>query len=148
MNTTKTMSTKTKTIIAVIVLLIAVIGIIAWQIIIRLDNDYKNVTIVIQYEDGTDKVYNYVTSLAILGDLLNERTQLKAEITSGFVNKIGDLNPNANEFIGMYISIIDYADETWGTATYKGIIYGSAIVGVDSLPLIDGAIIIFRIERF
>lgn len=147
---TQSISNKTKIIIALVVVVVAALGIGLWQIIKRSDTSDKTVTIVIQYENGSDKVYNCHTNKAVLVDLINEKSQLKAVIGMGFISEIGGLKPDAskNEFIAMFTSLENYSDSTWGSVVYKSLEYYSATVGIDDLPLVDGQIIIFCIQRW
>lgn len=144
---TQSISNKTKIIIAIIVVVIAALGIGLWQIIKRSDTSDKTVTIVIQYENGNDKVYNCHTNKAVLVDLINEKSQLKAKIEGGMLIEIGGLKQNKsnNEYIMIYTSLEGYFNSEWGWVVYKSVEYYSATVGIGDLPLVDGQIIIFYI---
>ena len=48
----------------------------------------------------------------------------------------------------LYTSDAEMANSEWGTYTYNGTVYGSAILGADAMPVIDGAYYIWVYEAF
>ena len=48
----------------------------------------------------------------------------------------------------LYTSDAEMANADWGTYTYNDAVYGSAIVGADTLPVIDGAYYIWVYTTF
>ena len=48
----------------------------------------------------------------------------------------------------LYTSDAEMANNAWGTYTYNDVVYGSAILGADAMPVIDGAYYIWVYETF
>ena len=56
--------------------------------------------------------------------------------------------PVGNEFWGLYTSDTELSNTAWGTATYEGNTYGSAMFGAEDLPVIENGIYIWQISTF
>ena len=87
------------------------------------------------------------------GDTLKDvMDKLQAEGKLSFVDQGGmitEINGHAvtgNEFWALYTSLEDYANTDWGTTSYKGITYASAMLGYASLPAEVGAVYVWEIS--
>ena len=125
-----------------------------------------DVTVVIENRDGSyteykvylEKVENKSEgAVGILENLSKrEKNPLPLDMSNGpygkFLNSIGTLTPDAseNEFISIYTSV----EKDFGTflgaeeIDYGGTLLKSAGVGMSSLTIESGTVILFRIEKY
>lgn len=60
-----------------------------------------------------------------------------------FVESVNGHAANSqNEYWAIYTSLADYSSTEFGGYEYEGVLYGYALVGVSSLPIIEGEIYI------
>ena len=79
---------------------------------------------------------------------LKERGAFTYEIANGMILSINGKAPVGNEFWGLYTSDTELSNTAWGTTTYEGKTYGSAMFGAESLPVIENGIYIWQISTF
>ena len=105
-------------------------------IVITVSNEQMNIT-------NTATLVDYMNSL-------KEAGQLTFEINNGMVSSVNGIdNPSDWSSCWMiYTSDTDNANSAWGTIEYNGNIYGSAILGAESLMVKDGCIYIWVFQSF
>ena len=81
-------------------------------------------------------------------ELLKKNGKLTYEISGGMVTSINGKANSANEFWMLYTSDTEMANTAWGTYEYEGQTLGSAIVGAEALPVVDGGIYIWAYQGF
>lgn len=105
-------------------------------IVINVSNEQMTIT------DNTTLV-DYMTSLKDDGELI-------FEINNGMITSInGIANPvDWSSCWMLYTSDSDSSNTAWGTIEYNGNVYGSAILGAESLTIKDGCIYIWVFQSF
>lgn len=105
-------------------------------IVITASNEQMDIT-------NTTTLVDYMNSLKADG-------QLTFEINNGMVSSVNGIdNPSDWSSCWMlYTSDLDNANSAWGTIEYNGNIYGSAILGAESLIIKDGCIYIWVFQSF
>lgn len=90
-----------------------------------------------------------LSTLKDLMDYLSENDEFSYEEKGGFLNSVNGRLPSETEFWGIYTDLvidqIEYYNDDWGTATYEGIMYGSATKGIVELPLSGGATYLLKL---
>ena len=81
-------------------------------------------------------------------EYLQEENALAFEVSGGMVTSINQKANGANEFWMLYTSDTEMANTAWGTYEYEGQTLGSAIVGAEALPVVDGGIYIWAYQGF
>ncbi len=129
-------------------------------------DDKGDVTVVIENRDGSYTVY--VTELekvenksegavGILEHLgQREENPLSVDVSDGaygsYINSIGTLTPDAakNEFISVYTSVeSDFGTfEGVGEKSYEGVRLVSSGVGISSMTVTEGCVLLFCIESY
>ena len=95
-----------------------------------------------------------LSTLQDLMDYLEENEEFLYTVESGMVSEInGRVANGANrEFWGIYTDLkigeIPYFDNSWGTASIDGKTYGSALKGINELPLSGGFTYLFEIATW
>lgn len=86
---------------------------------------------------------------------LKESGEIQYEISDGMILSINGrtADSSSGEYWFIYTSLttykgVSYSDTSWGTYMYDGAEYGSATVGVDGLPMIEGGLYIFALGTF
>ena len=108
---------------------------------VKLDGEYIVIT---ADEDAEGK-----TLLAYMNEL-KAQDKLSFELKDGMVTSING-KANAADFSScwmLYTSDSENANEAWGIVEYEEKNYGSAIVGVESLPVKSGEIYIWWYQSF
>lgn len=105
-------------------------------IVITVSNEQMDIT-------NTTTLVDYMNSLKDDG-------QLTFEINNGMVSSVNGIdNPSDWSSCWMiYTNDTDNANSAWGTIEYNGNIYGSAILGAESLIVKDGCIYIWVFQAF
>ncbi len=105
-------------------------------IVITVSNEQMDIT-------NTTTLVDYMNSLKDDG-------QLTFEINNGMVSSVNGIdNPSDWSSCWMiYTSDTNNANSAWGTIEYNGNIYGSAILGAESLIVKDGCIYIWVFQAF
>lgn len=88
---------------------------------------------------------NYMQKLKERGEAV-----VDFDIENGMVKSING-KANAADWSScwmLYTSDTDYANDTWGTAEYENKLYGSAILGAESLKVKAGEIYIWVFQTF
>lgn len=87
--------------------------------------------------------------IAALEDL-QEKGELTFTVSGGMIIAINDVEngANYNPCWMIYTSDSEMASTEYGTVEYDGQTLGSAILGVEELPLIEGGIYIFEYQTF
>ena len=94
-----------------------------------------------------------ITSKTVLVDymnLLKEAKVLDFGIKDGMVNSInGKENPADWSACWMlYTNDTEFANTEWGTVIVDGVIYPSAVLGAESLPIKDGKVYVWEYKTF
>ena len=105
--------------------------------------------IVITVSNEQMDISNNTTLVDYMNSLKNDG-QLTFEINNGMVSSVNGIdNPSDWSSCWMiYTSDINNANSAWGTIEYNGNIYGSAILGAESLIVKDGCIYIWVFQAF
>ena len=76
--------------------------------------------------------------------------QLDFEITNGMITSINGIENPADwsSCWMLYTSDADLANSAWGTVEYNGVVYGSAILGAETLKIKDGCLYIWVFQSF
>jgi hypothetical protein len=114
--------------------------------------------VAIYFENGTDEAQVFVINLsdyaetATLYDVLKADADLQAEMdetSTPYVTSLCGVTPDSNlsQYIAIYTS---RAENAWGDAVFEayGTTFYYAAVGVAELPLVDGAVYVFRVESW
>ena len=96
---------------------------------------------------SVNEVSSSTTLITVMEDL-KERGAFTYEIANGMILSINGKAPVGNEFWGLYTSDTELSNTAWGTATYEGKTYGSAMFGAEDLPVIENGIYIWQISTF
>lgn len=86
---------------------------------------------------------DYMRSLKDDGDLA-------FEVTNGMVSSVNGIS-NASDWSScwmLYTSDVDSANNAWGTIEYNGNVYGSAMLGAESLSVKEGCLYIWVFQSF
>ncbi|MBQ8323356.1 MAG: hypothetical protein IJX91_05255 [Clostridia bacterium] len=108
---------------------------------VRLDGDYVVITAA-DAEGGT-------TLLAYM-QKLQEDGKLTFKVEDGMVTEI-DGKKNAADFSScwmLYTSDTNASNEAWGTVEYEEKVYGSAVLGAESLVIVKGETYIWWYQTF
>lgn len=94
-----------------------------------------------------------ITDTTTLVDYMNSLKndgQLTFEINNGMVSSVNGIdNPSDWSSCWMlYTSDADNANSAWGTIEYNGNVYGSAVLGAESLIIKDGCMYIWVFQSF
>ncbi len=81
---------------------------------------------------------------------LKDDGELAFEVSDGMITSINGIeNPSDWSSCWMlYTSDVDSANAVWGSVEYNGAVYGSAILGAESLIVKDGCIYIWVYQSF
>ena len=76
--------------------------------------------------------------------------QLDFEITNGMITSVNGIENPADwsSCWMLYTSDADLANSAWGTVEYNGVVYGSAILGAETLKIKDGCLYIWVFQSF
>lgn len=90
------------------------------------------------------------TTLLEYMNSLKEDGELTFEINNGMVSSVNgiDNSPDWSSCWMLYTSDADNANSAWGNIEYNGNIYGSAILGAESLIVKDGCMYIWFFQSF
>ena len=119
---------KNKKMIIAVVALVAVIAILAGVYMATRPEAVeggKNITVTVVHGDGSEKVFEYATDAAFLGDVI---------VAEGLVN--GENGP-----YGLYFDTVDGETAVWETdQAYWSILIGEeyATTGADGIAIVDG----------
>lgn len=132
----------------IVVIMIAVFALSA----LACGEDGKVTLVVVGDETSVYTVDTTGKELSTLKDLMDylvENEEFTYEETGGFLTTANGKAPSETEFWGIYtdlvINEIEYYNDDWGTATYEGIMYGSATKGIVELPLSGGATYLLKL---
>lgn len=114
-------------------------------LVIKESDTYIVISVSKEQMDITDN-----TTLVDYMNSLKDDGQLTFEINNGMVSSVNGIdNPSDWSSCWMiYTSDTDNANSAWGTIEYNGNIYGSAILGAESLMVKDGCIYIWVFQSF
>lgn len=96
-----------------------------------------------------NEVEGEVTLLSVMENLQKDG-KMEFCISSGMVTEINS-KTNAMDFSScwmLYTSDIELSNAGWGTVSYEGQDYGSAIVGAETLTVISGGYYIWSYQSF
>lgn len=96
-----------------------------------------------------DKVEGDAVLIDALEDL-QDKGELTFTCSGGMITAINDIEngANYNPCWMIYTSDSEMANVEWGTVEYDGQTLGSAILGVEELPLIEGGVYVFDYQTF
>ena len=95
------------------------------------------------------EVYGEVTLLDVMNNL-KEQGEIDFTIVGGMIVSVNGVEntPDYSACWMLYTSDSEMANIGWGTIEYQNSVYGSAIVGADSLPVIVNGIYIINYQIF
>ncbi len=91
--------------------------------------DGYNLFKVTEVDEGADVKLRDVISY------YNENGQANVAITDGFINSFDDITLQDHEFVAIYTNDDANANADWGTYELNGVTYGSAVSGINDLPV-------------
>ena len=96
-----------------------------------------------------DEVDGEATLLSVM-ESLQEKGELQFVISGGMVTEInGKINATDFSYCWMlYTSDAELSNDAWGTVSYEGKTYGSAIVGAETLTVSAGELYIWSYQGF
>lgn len=96
-----------------------------------------------------DEVDGEATLLSVI-ESLQEKGELQFVISGGMVTEInGKINATDFSYCWMlYTSDAELSNDAWGTVSYEGKTYGSAIVGAETLTVSAGELYIWSYQGF
>ena len=96
-----------------------------------------------------DEVDGEATLLSVM-ESLQEKGELQFVISGGMVTEInGKINATDFSYCWMlYTSDAELSNDAWGTVSYEGNTYGSAIVGAETLTVSAGELYIWSYQGF
>mgnify|MGYP000059773290 CR=1 FL=1 len=105
-------------------------------IVINVSNEQMDIT-------DTTTLVDYMNSLKDDG-------QLTFEINNGMVSSVNGIDNPADwsSCWMLYTSDSDSSNTAWGTIEYNGNVYGSAVLGAESLIIKDGCMYIWVFQSF
>ena len=105
--------------------------------------------IVISVSNETREI-NENTTLVEYMYALKEKGELTFEMENGMVSSVNGIENPADwsSCWMLYTSDADNANTAWGEVEYKGEVYGSAILGAESLKIKDGCLYIWIFQAF
>lgn len=114
-------------------------------LVIKESDTYIVISVTKEQMDITD-----TTTLVDYMNSLKNDGQLTFEINNGMVSSVNGIdNPSDWSSCWMlYTSDADNANSAWGTIEYNGSVYGSAVLGAESLMVKDGCIYIWVFQSF
>ncbi len=93
----------------------------------------------IQIEDKTLKDYM---------DYLVSEGEMMYEISNGMITEVNGVKNGTNQYWMIYTNDFEYSNTAWGTYEKDGVTYSSATLGIEELPIKDGAIYILTYQTF
>ena len=103
-------------------------------------------TVIITASDSSFEFEN--KTLKDYMEYLQDNEKLTFSISNGMVTAINGKSNTNNSYWMLYTSDSENANHAWGTFEYEDSIYGSAIVGADSLILKKDSIYIWAYQTF
>ena len=91
------------------------------------------------FEDKTLKDYM---------DFLQDKGEFSYSVSDGMVTSINGTSNTTKSYWMLYTSDSENSNREWGTFEYEGTVYGSATLGLESLPLKEGCIYIWTYQTF
>ena len=90
------------------------------------------------------------TTLVEYMNLLKEDGQISFEINDGMITSVNGIDNPADwsSCWMLYTSDTDNANSMWGKIEYNGKVYGSAVLGAESLKIKDGCLYIWVFQSF
>ena len=79
---------------------------------------------------------------------LQEEGELSFTIMGGMITEINGKSNTASDFWMLYTSDADMSNTEWGTVDYEGKTYASAILGADTLTVVEGGLYIWDYQSF
>ena len=103
----------------------------------------ENTMVAIKVEKAEDNAM-----LIEVMEYLQEQNALAFEAQGGMVTSLNKKANGANTIWMLYTSDEEMANTVWGTYEYNGEMLGSAIVGAEALPVVDGEIYVWAYQEF
>lgn len=79
---------------------------------------------------------------------LQDNGKLTFEVSEGMVTMVNGKYQTANSYWMLYTSDADNSNEAWGTFEHEDKIYGSAMFGVEELPIKEGCVYVLAYQSF
>ena len=92
-----------------------------------------------EYNDKTLKDYM---------DYLQENGELSYTISNGMVTEINGTANTTNSYWMLYTSDSENANEAWGTLEHEGAVYGSSMLGAESLTVKENCVYVWAYQTF
>lgn len=81
-------------------------------------------------------------------DYLQDNEKFTYSINNGMITTINGKSNTTNSYWMLYTADAENANQEWGTFEYEGSIYGSAILGAESLVIKEECIYIWAYQTF
>ena len=113
--------------------------------VIKESDTYIVITVSSEQMELTD-----TTTLVEYMNALKEDGELDFEMANGMVSSVNGIENPADwsSCWMLYTSDTDNANTAWGEVEYKGEVYGSAILGAESLTVKEGCLYIWIFQSF
>ena len=81
-------------------------------------------------------------------DYLVSEGEMTYEISNGMITEVNGVKNGTNQYWMIYTNDFEYSNTAWGTYEKDGATYSSATLGIEELPIKDGAIYILTYQTF
>lgn len=96
----------------------------------------------------TDEVANGTTLLDYMEDINGGDVVKSYVIKDGMLTVINQMEAKGNTYWMLYTDDVEYSNEDWGTVEVDGVIYRSATLGAEELPVKEGCTYIWQAQTF
>ena len=81
-------------------------------------------------------------------DYLVSEGELSYLVSNGMITEVNGVKNGTNQYWMIYTNDFEYSNTAWGTYEKDGVTYSSATLGIEELPIKDGAIYILTYQTF
>lgn len=81
-------------------------------------------------------------------DYLVSEGELSYLVSNGMITEVNGVQNGTNQYWMIYTNDVEYSNTAWGTYEKDGVTYSSATLGIEELPIKDGAIYILTYQTF
>lgn len=87
-------------------------------------------------------------SLKDFMDYLQDNEKFTYSIDNGMVTAINGKSNTSKSYWMLYTSDTENANQAWGAFEHEGTVYGSAVLGAETLPVKEGCIYVWAYQTF
>ena len=88
------------------------------------------------------------TTLKMYMEAMAGNGGIEYEESGGMITSVFGVEPGENECWFIYTSLEDYSNEAWGTFVYRGQTLGSATLGYELLPCVEGEVYVLALSAW